>query len=106
MLQKQNKSPLKHLLTHTTITQHPLRLQETKARKHKQAEIALKAAVPHKEKEKEKKQMKSKIPRKQLQALWSISSIKREMFNRLRAAVISLRPQVPEQRYHDLSSHT
>lgn len=50
--------------------------------------------------------MWSEIPCKQLQGLWSISSIKREMFNRLCAAVISLRPQVPERRYRDLSSRT
>lgn len=50
--------------------------------------------------------MESKNPCQQLQGLWSNSSIKREMFNRLCAAVISLRPEVPEQPYHNLSART
>lgn len=50
--------------------------------------------------------MQSKNCCQQLQGLWSNSSIKQELFNRLCAAVISLRPQVPEQCYHNLSSCT
>lgn len=77
--------------------QHHLSLQYNRTRKHKAAGITLKAAVPQK---------KEKNPGKQLQGLRSNSSIKQEMFNRLCAAVISFRPRVPEQRYHDLCSHT